>query len=76
MTGLVSAAPVEALEHAMRELATIKAEADDDEVAHQREDDLRAWVLRWVAVHAPDEIAAVARVAIQTAHVEFARWYS
>ena len=55
-------------------LAEIRAKADDDEWAHLAEDDLHQEVLKYIASNAPDEFAALAREALKSTGIDFARW--
>lgn len=53
----------------------IKDIADDDEVAHGSEDELREAVLKAIANGLPaDEAQALARIALQTGEIRFSRW--
>lgn len=56
-----------------RRIAHIEAIRGDDESAHSAEDDLRADVLRAIANGAADA-AAMAKLALTTERIEFARW--
>lgn len=56
-----------------RRIADIEAMRADDESAHSAEDDLRADVLRAIADGAADA-AAMAKLALTTDRIEFARW--
>lgn len=51
----------------------IRAKADDDEAAHSLEDDLREGVLKAIAAGAENP-AELARLALTTSAIEFARW--
>lgn len=49
--------------------------AGDDEAAHGAEDALHHAVLHYVAHHSPDSLAAaMARTALTSAEISFARW--
>lgn len=53
----------------------IRRLADDPERAHSEEDRLRTDILRWLAdEHWEREAAAVAKAALETSAIGFARW--
>lgn len=54
-------------------LAAIRTARHDDEVAHGMEDALREAVLIAIAAGVPDA-PALARAALKTADIDFARW--
>lgn len=71
MTPVTMAEVVAAVEH-------IRAIAGDDEAAHAEEDAIRERVLE-AALYgqgSKDRLAAMARVALSTSTIEFARWYA
>lgn len=51
----------------------IRAQKDDDEVAHGMEDDLYHAVLESIADGAPDA-PELAKAALETASIDFSRW--
>ncbi|MCW2903516.1 MAG: hypothetical protein JWO67_5781 [Streptosporangiaceae bacterium] len=57
------------------QLAQIAAQADDDEVAHGMEDNLRDTVLRAIAAGHPDA-AQLAAAALRSDDIGFARYYA
>jgi hypothetical protein len=57
----------------VREIEEI-ARAEDDEVAHSKADRLHQDVLRYLAEVAPAELGELARIAISTEAISFARW--
>jgi len=63
-------------EEVRRRVDKITAEAGDDEVAHSDEDELHHDVLRHIAATAPDPWRTLAAVALETEHIDFARWYA
>lgn len=66
---------IEKLEKLYQDCKTA-AEASDDERAHSNEDDLREQALRWIAANASnaDGIKRVAKLALSTTNLKFARW--
>lgn len=51
--------------------------AGDDEGAHEAEDGLHQRVLDWISQHSTDSIAReLAREALKTQGIDFARWYA
>lgn len=52
----------------------IRRLADDDEAAHSAEDALHQNVLASIAQHDPANAASLAREALKTQDIEFARW--
>ena len=55
------------------QVANIRAVAGDDEAAHSWEDQLRQSVLEAIA-NGADNPADLARAALKTSDIEFARW--
>ena len=64
------------LAEARERVERIRAMAGDDEMAHSEEDKFRGDVLRYLADVAPAELGELARIAISTREIEFARWYA
>jgi hypothetical protein len=64
----VTVADVQRLVEAIRE------RAGDDERAHSQEDDLHQEVLKQVAEGAPEPWCSLAREALRTKDIDFARW--
>jgi hypothetical protein len=56
------------------EVQRIAAMAGDDEGAHIAEDGLHQSVLAYIAEHGDAHSAALARAALATTDIEFARW--
>jgi hypothetical protein len=54
----------------------IREMRDDDEVAHGMEDDLHTAVLSAIAADRTHDAAALARAALSTRDIDFARWCS
>ena len=54
----------------------IKAVARDDEIAHSNEDSLWADVLEAIADGTAEDPREMARIALTTVDIDFARWYS
>ena len=61
------------LEEARARVELIRAIAGDDERAHSEEDKLRADVLRAI-MFGCEQPAMLAKVALETGDIEFARW--
>jgi hypothetical protein len=61
---------------AKRQVDLIRELADDDEVAHAREDDLREVFIAGLADgrYSKREATAIARVVMETEDINFARW--
>jgi len=67
------------LEEVKAELITIEIAAyrKDNEVAHDREDELHQEVLRHIATHCKDEECKnLASKALESLDIEFTRWYA
>ena len=63
------------VERAKEEVERIRAMANDDESAHATEDWLRGEVLKTIASGVGEETAhELARIALLTEDIEFARW--
>ena len=62
------------LTEARERVEFIRSIARDDEAAHGGEDDFRADVLRYLAEVAPAELGELARIALSTEDIDFARW--
>ncbi len=59
---------------ARKRLKSIRESADyDDEAAHSEEDKLREQVLEAIVEGSPDPVA-LAKVALKTREIDFARW--
>lgn len=58
-----------------REIEKIKAEADDDEAAHSKEDSLREYFISHLAERT-DEIGDLAKLVLSTKEIRFGRWCS
>lgn len=56
---------------AVREIEEVRG---DDEVAHGKEDALRYRVLEWIADNGDEASSELARAALKTEQIEFARW--
>lgn len=52
----------------------IAAMSDDDEAAHEAEDALHQSVLAYIVDHGDAKSAALARAALATTNIGFARW--
>jgi len=61
------------IREALKRYRDIEKEVDDDERAHGMEDDFRRDILQAIADGAPDAVR-LAKIALQTAKLEFARW--
>jgi hypothetical protein len=64
------------VEIATQRVATIKEVSGDDEVAHGKEDSLRGWFIKCLALglYDIDEARAVAMIVMSTDEIEFERW--
>lgn len=61
-------------EQILLRIGEIKANTHDDEVAHLREDQLRADFIRFIVSGDNPDLAALASLVLSTDDLEFARW--
>ena len=66
----------EALEKARAAVEQIRRDRGDPEAAHSMEDDLREWVLEFLAHWSGDPLVGqeLAQIALSTREIDFPRW--
>lgn len=52
------------------------SDSEDDENAHMAEDALHINFIKYIAEHAPADLAEMAREVLKTADIDFYRWYA
>lgn len=64
------------VDEVLKRVADIAHHADDDEMAHIKEDDLFADLLRAIAAGACDDPQACAEAALASLGIKFSRWHA
>jgi len=64
------------LKHAKELVVKIDKIKDDDEVAHEEEDKLRAWFIESCAngLYDEKESQEISKIVLSTKHIKFSRW--